>query len=284
MPGVVALVSAISADVVATLGQQGVYLSGGGILIGRVHLEENLAPPWIVFVPRGSRFEAARSPNRSTTTNPLNSRVQNPGAGIRLVQMLTEGQGYTTATASFSAPDIAGGTTPTATPNFAGGAIKSWTITNSGSGYVKPPTVTISGDGTGATAITLLAFQAERLSQLAARPLFTDVTIFEVHCWGQAAPPDADGDFDSAQSLYQQVIRSAHLCAPGVVHPKQGVWQDSKPGTTQLDLAGHYFVFTLEIETPIPDTPLSGAPSQVQPVITASISLAGGTPEQGFQG
>lgn len=282
MPGVVALVNAISADVVTSLSTFGVTLSGGGILIGRVHIDENLAPPWIVFVPRGSRFEAARRAGRTpVTTMPS---AQNPGAGLRLVQVLTEGQGYTTSTATFSTPDLPGGTTPAATPNFAGGGIKSWTVTSPGSGYVKPPTVTVSGDGTGATAQAFLQNQPEQLAQISARPIFTDVTIFEVHCWGVAAPQDSNADFDSAQALYQQVIRSAHLVAPGVAHPKPGAWQDSKPGTTQLDLLGHYFVFGLEIETPIPDTALGFAPSQVQPVITASISLAGGTPEQGFQG
>jgi len=59
------------------------------------------------------------------------------------------GSGYTYATVSFS-----GGGSPTdpatATANIVGGAVTSITITNPGSGYTSRPTVTISGDGSGA--------------------------------------------------------------------------------------------------------------------------------------
>jgi hypothetical protein len=57
MPGIVALVSAISTDVAGRLAAQGIPpLTDGKILLGRQHVLEQSAPPRIVFVPMTSRF------------------------------------------------------------------------------------------------------------------------------------------------------------------------------------------------------------------------------------
>jgi hypothetical protein len=65
------------------------------------------------------------------------------------------GTGYTfanPATVTISAPQTTG-VTATATANYTGGAVSSFTIINAGSGYTSAPTVTISGGaGSGATA------------------------------------------------------------------------------------------------------------------------------------
>jgi hypothetical protein len=57
MPGIGALVAAISADVVSRLAAAGYpALTDGSILIGRQHVDEESAPPRIVFVPSSSSF------------------------------------------------------------------------------------------------------------------------------------------------------------------------------------------------------------------------------------
>jgi hypothetical protein len=61
------------------------------------------------------------------------------------------GSGYTTAQVAIGLPDIAG-VTATATANIVGGEILSYNLTNPGSGYMFPPLVTVTGNGTGATA------------------------------------------------------------------------------------------------------------------------------------
>jgi FtsP/CotA-like multicopper oxidase with cupredoxin domain len=90
---------------------------------------------------------------------------QNPASTtIYSVPVLSGGQGYTTATVSFS-----GGctTSPTATANIGdavdafgqliSGTITDIAITNAGSGCSSDPVVSITGDGTGATAFASIA-------------------------------------------------------------------------------------------------------------------------------
>jgi hypothetical protein len=72
------------------------------------------------------------------------------GGSLATVHVDNAGTGYTTATMTFSAPQITGGVTATAVLGLSGGSITSITITNAGSGYTSPPTATITGDGVGA--------------------------------------------------------------------------------------------------------------------------------------
>lgn len=69
------------------------------------------------------------------------------------------GSGYVAATVTLSGPDAIGPgfVTATATATIVGGQITAYTVTNAGSGYVAPPTVTItSATGTGASATPTL--------------------------------------------------------------------------------------------------------------------------------
>lgn len=71
---------------------------------------------------------------------------------IKKVVVTDGGSGYTTATVAIAAP--ASGTQATATAVLSGGVVTSITITNPGDGYVAgdAATVTITGDGSNATA------------------------------------------------------------------------------------------------------------------------------------
>ncbi len=62
------------------------------------------------------------------------------------------GTDYTYADVTFSAPDLPGGVQAVATATVSGGAVTALTLTSRGSGYSTMPTMTISGDGSGAVS------------------------------------------------------------------------------------------------------------------------------------
>jgi len=73
------------------------------------------------------------------------------GGKVRAITISTGGTGYTSATAIVTGPDW-GGTLPTLITQVAGGAVTGVTVVDGGSGYSGAPTVTIIGNGSGATA------------------------------------------------------------------------------------------------------------------------------------
>jgi hypothetical protein len=75
---------------------------------------------------------------------------------VGLVIVTAGGSGYSTASVTFSAPAEAGGITATGIAVITGGAITSIAVTEAGSGYTSPPTVTITGDGSSASAVAAL--------------------------------------------------------------------------------------------------------------------------------
>jgi hypothetical protein len=77
--------------------------------------------------------------------------VERQGGKVRAITVTTAGSGYTSATAIIAGPSL-GGTMPDLITTIAGGAISGVTVVNGGSGYSGAPTVTIIGDGSGATA------------------------------------------------------------------------------------------------------------------------------------
>jgi hypothetical protein len=78
------------------------------------------------------------------------------GEGVASVT-ITQGTGKTNGskTVTFSAPELPGGVTATATGSVAGGVL-TITMTNKGSGYVAAPTVTVTGGGTGWSYVAVL--------------------------------------------------------------------------------------------------------------------------------
>lgn len=73
------------------------------------------------------------------------------GGKVRAITVNTGGSNYTSATAIISGPAW-GGTMPTTTVTVAGGVVTGVVVVDGGSGYPGAPTVTIIGDGSGATA------------------------------------------------------------------------------------------------------------------------------------
>lgn len=74
---------------------------------------------------------------------------------ISTINVTDGGSGYTTATVSITAPPS--GTSATASAIIEGGVITSIQLSVIGTGYDEAPTVTITGDGSGATAVAILA-------------------------------------------------------------------------------------------------------------------------------
>ena len=283
MPGITPLVALVSQNVNASLLAQGLPpLQDGGIVNGRVRLDENPAPPRVVFILKGSKFEPRQRYNRSN--KPGGPAFQ--GAGVAAAPMGPQGSGYTQATTTVTFPAPTLGAAPAVATGVAvvrAGAVAAIAMTSPGAGYASAPTPTIadSGGGTGATAqASVLLPTAEQMAIWAQRSLYTDVAVFEVHCWSQAAPPDEDEDFDASQALYQTVIAQCHLTVPGSFKPTSGIWTDSKPGATQIMLAGHEFVFTCEFRTPLLDAALGYAPPGTQAAPSVYFQpYEGGAPE-----
>ena len=113
--------------------------------------------------------------------------AQLSGAGVTSIPVTDGGTGYTTATVTIAAPDQAGGTTATATATIAAGVITAITIDTAGDGYTIAPSVTITGDGSGATIGTVTIDSSSIAS----------VTITEAGTGYSSAPSITIGDPDS---------------------------------------------------------------------------------------
>jgi hypothetical protein len=79
------------------------------------------------------------------------NRVTRQGGTLRAITVTNGGVNYTSATALVTGPDW-GGTSPVITTTVAGGIVTGIVVSDGGSGYSGAPTVTIIGDGIGATA------------------------------------------------------------------------------------------------------------------------------------
>jgi hypothetical protein len=256
MPGIAQLVSLISNDVVANLATLSppVVLTDNGIVLGKVRRAENSIAPRIVFIPKSSKF-GPRSVSSASNAYPQRA----PGTRILGIVPTARGTGYGGGTTVSITGG--GGSGAAATPIIVAGAVVGYSLTSAGQDtYTSPPTVTVSGTGTGATARAILDYTPEQRSQLLTRSIATELVTFIVHCWGVAQPPDPNGDFDATQVLYQQVIQSTHRLAAGRYEVGPLQWVDAQPGATQLDVYGHAVDFTLTLATPVLDTALTLAP------------------------
>jgi hypothetical protein len=88
--------------------------------------------------------------------------VTRQGAKLRAITVTSGGSGYTTATALVQYPGLTG-TAPTITTTVAGGAVTAVIVVDGGSGYSRAPSVTIEGDGSGATATATVSTPPENL-------------------------------------------------------------------------------------------------------------------------
>lgn len=276
------LVQTISSDVVARIADAGLpALVDGAILLGPEHVAENASPNRIVFVPRSSRFTPRDSSMRAGTA----AQQVPQGAGVLAITPTQRGTGYTAATVTVSAPDLAGGVQATATASIGDGALSRVTMTAMGSGYTATPTVTISGDGSGATASATLAPTSEQLAAMHQRPLWTESCLFDVHIWGCTydnetppfAAPNPDTDWDATATLYLILLQSLRVLATGVHRVTSLQWLSSQPDATKLQTLGRYATLQLEIDTSVPDVLLATPPVGTVSSATVALELPDGT-------
>lgn len=112
--------------------------------------DANNAPNYYVNVlNRGSQYVWALAlPTGSEVVDGLDGTIDS-------ATVTAGGSDYTAATVTIAAPGP-GGVQATATATVLGGEVTAITITNPGSGYTSAPTITITGDGTDATATAVL--------------------------------------------------------------------------------------------------------------------------------
>jgi hypothetical protein len=115
------------------------------------------------------------------------ANVQQQGGKLRAIIVSNPGSGYTSATAIITSPNL-GGTPPTLITTVAGGAVTGVVVSdNSGGGYSITPTVTIVGDGSGATATPSMGIPptAPRIIVTSGNRLFavgSDVSRNTIYC------------------------------------------------------------------------------------------------------
>jgi hypothetical protein len=178
-------------------------------------------------------------------------RVTPSSTSLTAISITGAGGGYSQATVTISATDaFSGGVQATATAALSGGSVQSITLTNPGTGYVNIPTVTITGDGTGAAAtaslgliVTTIAgqeiypFAAATASLLAVEPGIQGISgIMDVSVsWGAVKPTLQWYPW----SVFQAYARSMNQ---GQSWPS--IWSQQRLGET-----GNLFLFPIPAAT-----------------------------------
>ncbi len=91
-------------------------------------------------------------------------RITPSASGVDTVTPTAVGAGYTVATVSVGPPDVPG-IQAVVTANIVAGAITSYTVVTEGTGYMFPPALVVSGDGTGATAVAVLLYTSQFVAE-----------------------------------------------------------------------------------------------------------------------
>ena len=294
MAGITAIVNALSVYMNAKMSAAGMpLLTDGGIAFGGAKRNETSLAPRIIMIPTTSRY-GGPSPSHNASAISLQN-PDSPGAGVRAYGPTSMGLGYVQAstTVTISVPDVAGGTRATATAVVRNGAIVSIVPSLPGTGYLKVPTVTIGGVGSGAVYTATMRPTPQALSVLTARAIKTEYQRFEVGFWGvnsvgATLVSDYNLDFDAAQQLVHIFIAACQAIAPNICTFSGGLWIDSTDGSIQFDQLGHYFVVTVEIATPVLSEPVpaTAAPAvgYANPNVAPNpsftiVPFGGGTPE-----
>jgi hypothetical protein len=98
--------------------------------------------------------------------------IYNMVGAVAGANVTSEGSNYSGAIVpvTFSAPPV-GGVQALGFGNIVNGGVESITMTQWGSGYNQPPTITIGGTGSGAAATPVVLFQSNPLSTVVGNPL-----------------------------------------------------------------------------------------------------------------
>jgi len=110
-----------------------------------------------------------------------------------------------------------------------------------------------------------LSSNAEHRRMLASRVIWQETKLFTVHVWGvtflNGVPkPNSNTDWDYAEAMYQIVIQSLFVLAPGRHRVGSGRWVDSLPSNATVGTIGRELTFQVEIDTPVLDATLGFSP------------------------
>lgn len=107
------------------------------------------------------------APNEANGVQALaEATISTAAGGVRGITVDTVGSGYTSIPlVTVSAPDIAGSTTAKAVASISAGAVVSVSVTDPGTGYIKNPTVTITGGG-GSSANAVATISTGQLTSI----------------------------------------------------------------------------------------------------------------------
>ncbi len=81
-------------------------------------------------------------------------------SGLDTITPTAVGAGYTIANVTVGPPDVPG-IQAVVTANIVGGAVTSYNVVTAGTGYMFPPSVAVSGNGTGAAAVAILQYTSQ---------------------------------------------------------------------------------------------------------------------------
>ena len=114
---------------------------------------------------------------RGDATNAKNAVSLTTGS-VSSVSVTNGGTGYSSApSVVFSAPQVDGGIPATGNALVSGAPVTAITLSSSGSGFTTVPTVTITGDGTGATAVAQLSGAGVTLVTVTPGSGYTTATV-----------------------------------------------------------------------------------------------------------
>jgi len=112
--------------------------SVGSIAITNPGINYTSAPNVVISTPNNANGVRATAVASITTGS----------GGVQSIQVLTGGLGYTSVpTVTLSTPDVTGGSTATAAATISGGNVVAISVVTPGSGYLNPPSVSITGGG-----------------------------------------------------------------------------------------------------------------------------------------
>ncbi len=156
---------------------------------------------------------------------------QNAKLGSISSSVITSGgSGYTSATVAFDAAP-AGGTDAAGTAILSGGAVVAIQITTVGEGYESAPTITITGDGSGATADSVLSPKSGHgsniLTECNARFIVINARFDDTE--GGYFPITGENDFRQIQLLVDPKNISGNVAtAPRYIGPDHDDWDGAE--------------------------------------------------------
>ncbi len=120
--------------------------------------EQNLVPGQVLFTRTGSGTSLTVNYRISGSAHPTNPAGNNQDGSVAAVNIITSGSGYLSSTTNLAFSGVASPAfNPAATANSIGGRVTAINVISGGTNYTSIPSVTIIGDGSGATGSAVLS-------------------------------------------------------------------------------------------------------------------------------